>query len=348
MKFTLIRSVAAISLALAAAAPASAQQTKVLFNSFIARGHFFNQEIVLPWLEEVSKATQGRVVFEVPPTSLAAPQAQYEGVVKGVFDAAYVNNSWIQHAVKLPIVAQLPYTVVSAEANSIALARTYDKYFAKVNEYKDVQVFGFYVGVGGDIVSAKNPIQAAADLKGIKTYSLPGPTVEILTAAGAAVVAAPAVRAYELISGGTVDAFAGISSFDFEQFKSMQYGKHVVRVPGGTTAPVFSFIMNKMKWESISPADRDTILRMAREPLAKRVGYIDRSVRESDARLASAGVKVAAPSPAFMAELQRLGQPVIDAWIKEANALGVDGKAALEYYKSEAAAVAKSLPTASK
>lgn len=322
---------------------AVAQQQKILFNSFLARGHFWNTQILLPWLDDVSKATEGRVVFEVPPTSLAPPQGQYDGVVKGVFDAAYLANPFIYNIVKLPSVAQLPFTQVSAEANSIALGRTYEKFFARANEYKDVHILGFYVGAGGDIVSAKAPIQSAADLKGLKIYSLPGSTVDILQGAGAAVIAAPAARSYEIIAGGTVDAFAGISSFDFEQFKSMQYGKQVVRVRGGTAAPVFSFIISKAKWSAISEKDRETITRMAREPLAKRIGYIDRQLKDSDARLVASGVKIAPPSAAFQAELEKLGQVSIDAWLKDAAALGVDGKAALDFYKAEALSVARNL-----
>ena len=328
---------------LLACGQAMAQQQKILFNSFLARGHFWNTQILLPWLDDITKATEGRVVFEVPPTSLAPPQAQYEGVVKGVFDATYLANPFIYNIVKLPSVAQLPFTQVSAEASSIALGRTYDKFFAKANEYKDVHILGFYVGAGGDIVSAKGPINSASDLKGMKIYALPGSTVDILQGAGAAVVAAPAARSYEIISSGTVDAFAGISSFDFEQFKSMQYGKHVVRVRGGTAAPVFSFIISKAKWNAISEKDRETITRMAREPLAKRIGYIDRQIKDSDARLMASGVKIALPSASFQAELEKLGQSAIDAWLKDAVALGVDGKAALDFYKSEAQAINRQL-----
>lgn len=325
------------------AAVAAHAQTKVLFNSFLAKHHWWNTEVITPWLADVTKATGGRVVFEVPSTSMAAPNAQYEGVTKGLFDATYLANPFIASFVKLPLIAQLPFTQVSAEASTIALGRTYDKFFAAANEYKDVQVIGFYVGGSADIVSGGKPINSAADLKGMKIYALPGGTVDILQKAGAAVVAAPAVRSYELISGGAVDGFAGISSFDFEQFKSMQYGKQVVRVPGGTAAPVFTFIMNKATWAKISPDDQKTILRLARDPLAKYIGWVDRAARDADQRFVNAGIKVAPPSPAFEAELKKLAQPTIDAWLEDAKKLGVDGKAALAFYQSEAQAVAKQL-----
>ncbi len=42
-----------------------------------------------PWTDEITKATDGRVKFDIPTSSLAAPPQQMDGVVKGVFDMAY-------------------------------------------------------------------------------------------------------------------------------------------------------------------------------------------------------------------------------------------------------------------
>ncbi len=37
---------------------------------------------------------------------------------------------------------------------------------------------------------------------------------------------------------------------------------------------------------------------------------------------------------AVLAQLEALGQPMIDAWLKKTAAMGVDGKAVIAYYKS--------------
>ena len=344
MKPTHFKAAAVISMALLGSGHALAQQTKVLFNSFIPHNHFFNQDVLLPWLDMVTKATDGRVVFEVPPTSLAAPQAQYDGVKKGIFDAAYIANPFIYNTIKLPSIAQLPFTAVSAQASTLALWKTQEKFFNKANEFKDVHLFAHFVGLGADIVSAKDPIRSAADIKGLKMYSLPGSTANMMTAAGAAVIAAPAVRSYELISSGTVDAFSGLATLDFEMFKSLQYGKQIVRIPGGTAAPVFSFFMSKKKWASISTKDQETINQLAREPMAKLIGAAyDKRAADLDKKLIANGMPIEKPSTQFMTELKQLGQPSIDAWLKEAEKLGVDGQAALNYYQAEAKAIDQTL-----
>lgn len=344
MKKPHFKAAAILSVALLGSTHALAEQTKILFNSFIPHNHFFNQDVLLPWLDMVNKATEGRVVFEVPPTTLAAPQAQYDGVKKGIFDAAYIANPFIYNIIKLPSIAQLPFTAVSAQASTLALWKTQEKYFDKANEFKDVHLFAHFVGLGGDIVSAKAPIHSAADLNGMKMYALPGSTANMLTAAGAAVVAGPAVRSYELISSGTVDGFGGLATLDFEMFKSLQYGKQIVRVPGGTAAPVFSFFMSKKKWAAISAKDQATINQLAREPMAKLIGAAyDKRAADLDKRLTAEGMPIEKPSPEFMAELEKLAQPSIDAWLQEAQKLGVDGKAALAYYQAQAKAIDKTL-----
>ncbi len=327
-------------LAVAAICGMSAQTiaapTKVLFNSFIQKGHLWNQGVLLPWLDMVTEETEGRVVFEVPPSSLAAPQAQYDGVVKGVFDAAYTANIFVENRIKLPAIGQLPFSQVSSEASSLALWNTYEKYFAQANEYKDVHLLALWVGMGGDIVSTKEPVDSLDDLKGIKVYALPGSTADMMERAGAAVVAVPAVRSYELISSGTVDAFAGLDGYDFEMFKDMQYGKHVTKVPGGTASPVFSIFINKRVWNRISKEDQATITRLAREPLGKLMGVYDRNMRESEKRLTEQGIVYQDASESFLEELKQVGQPSIDAWFAEAEKLGVNGPEALEFYISEA------------
>ena len=51
--------------------------------------------------------------------------------------------------------------------------------------------------------------------------------------------------------------------------------------------------------------------------------------------LAHGGIIVKA-SPAFNAALKKAWKPLFDAWIASANKRGIDGKAALDYFMSEA------------
>src|SRR5690606_19554630 len=115
-------------------------------------------------------------------------------VAKGVFDGAYMYHGFLQGRVKLSQIAHLPFINVNAKGSSIALWRTYEQYFAKANEYKDVHLLSLFTFPGGPIYGMDQPIQSPTDLEGIKIYSVAGNVADMLKASGAGVVVAPAAR----------------------------------------------------------------------------------------------------------------------------------------------------------
>lgn len=315
----------------------SAAQTTLLFNSFIQPQHPVNTRVFKPWAEEIAKVTDGRVRVEIAPASLAAPPQQMDGVTKGVFDMAYQFHGFLAPRIKLTQVAMLPGVNSSAKGSSIALWRTYEKYFKAVDEFKDVQLLGLFAFQPATIFGMKGPIASMADLKGVKVFAVPGAPATLMEAAGAGVVAAPAVRSYEIISGGTGDAFAGYTVNDASAFKTLQYAKHVTDIPGGLTSTAFALFINKKKWESISAADREAIARVAGEGLARRMGELDALEAKLRADAAASGMQIKPASDAFAADMRRLSEPLEKAWLADAKSLGVDGAAALAFYRQQAA-----------
>jgi TRAP-type C4-dicarboxylate transport system substrate-binding protein len=258
-----------------------------------------------------------------------------DGVVKGVFDMAYQFHGFLPN-VKLTQLAHLPGVNTTSRGSSVALWRTYEKFFAKADEFKDVQVLGLFVALPGPIFSMKGPIDSVAQLKGVKTFAIPGVAAKVMEGTGAGVVAAPAVRSHEIISGGTVDAFAGYSFMDAAAFKTLQYAKHVVDIPGHLTAPAFALFINKKKWESIAAKDREAILKLSGEALSTRFAVYDELETKSRADATAAGISIKEGSAGFVADIMKLAAPLEQAWLADAKAAGIDGAAALAFYKDEA------------
>ena len=330
--FRTLTLLAAITLPLAA----PAQTVDILFNSFIPPQHPANTRVLKPWAEDIVKATEGRVKIEIPSTSLAAPPQQLDGVTKGIFDMGYQFHGFLLDRIKLTQIAHLPFVNTTAKGSSIALWRTYEKYFAKANEFKDVHLLGLWSSTGAAIFSMKSPIDSVRDLSSIKIFSTPGVPAKIMTSSGAGVVAAPSVRSYEIISGGTVDAFTGYSLMDAVSFNTLQYAKSVTYLPGQFTVSAFALFINKKKWASISPKDREIITRMSGETLAARFAAFDELEAKERAEAVAKGVVFLEASPAFVAELTKFAAPIEKDWLADAAKLGVDGPAALAYYKEQA------------
>ena len=152
----------------------------------------------------------------------------------------------------------------------------------------------------------------------------------------AGVVAAPAVRSHEIISGGTVDSFAGYSVMDAEAFKTLQYAKEVIDIPGHLTVPAFAFFMNKKKWAAIAPKDQEAIMALSGEAFARRFVVYDTNDARARTESKAKGLVFKDASPQLVAELKKLGEPIEAAWLADAASLGVDGKAALAFFKEEA------------
>lgn len=150
----------------------------------------------------------------------------------------------------------------------------------------------------------------------------------------------PAVRMHEVISGGVVDAFCCINFESLEVFNVIQYAKAATEIPGHVFAPAFAVYVRADVWATISPEDQVKIRAVSGEALARRAAGGDDKEAAARDRAIAAGVPVSPATDAFVADLTTAFAPVKDAWIASVEPLGIDGKAALEFYIVEQAKVA--------
>ena len=308
----------------------------VLFNCFFPPQHYVCREMVPELGKRIEKATGGRVTITIPPKSVAPPPDQYDAVVNGVADGALQFNTFIANKVAGVQVAHLPFVGQEAsEQASVALWRTYQRFFADKGEYQGVVLLSFWVSNGADFLSTiDKPIMTVEDIKTRKMWGLPGTVANLLKETGAPVVSGPAVQMLEIISKGVVDGYAGVPVSSAQEFKLVPYTKSVTFFKAKIFQPSFSFFINEKKWGKISAADQAAIRAALGEDFARWAGKLQDSKHEANkAKVLGAGVKRIDGSDAELAKLKALGQPVIDAWIKRVDGMGVDGKAALAYYQ---------------
>jgi TRAP-type C4-dicarboxylate transport system substrate-binding protein len=330
------RTACAAALLLALPLAANAQSRPLLLNSFLAPQHPVTSMIIKPWAERVSQVTEGRVKVDVAPSSLAAPHQQLASVNKGVFDVAYQFHGLMAEQVKLNQIAHLPFVNTTARGSSVALWRTYQRHFAKANELGDVQVLALFVLPPGAMFGMKGPIDSADKLKGRRIYALPGVPATMLEKTGAGIVAAPAARSHEIISGKTVDAFVGYSVSDANGLKTLSYATDITDVPGNITAPSFVLFINKKRWEALPERDRKAIESISGEAFAQNMRLYDELESKVRAEAAAGGVKFHTASDAFVKDLQALAAPITQNWLNDATKAGVNGQEALEFYRSQA------------
>ena len=317
-----------------AALPASAE-TKILFNRFVPPKHPFNVGMFIPWAKDVEKATNGRVKVEFSAGSLAPPPKQWNMVSKGIADAAMLANIFERNRLKLPALAQIPFSAEKAETRSVALWRTHLKYLAKADEYKGMKVLGQWTVSGAVIHHTKKPILSVADLQREKMWVIAGIPNKMFTNLGAVVVSVPGVKMFNVVSKGIVNG-AVTSYYPLMAFKLMPYVKHITAVPGGLNANTFSFLFSEKKWNKLSKQDRDAIWSVSSERIAVNAGgMVDKLDVKARKIGGSKGIKFHNAAPAFVNELKAKLAYVTTDWLKAAASRGIDGNAALAYYKSQ-------------
>ncbi len=326
-------------LALISSASVSAQQpptTTLLFNLVTQQDYPFNVQVFYPWGKEVEKVTNGRVKVNFTATPVVPPAGQWEGVVNDTVDGAEMYDGLIVNKLPLEQLALLPLGTTTGEATSVALWRTYQKYFKNAhNEFEDVQLLALICYGPGQIFGLKKPLNAPGDFDGIKLWSIPGSSANVVRDLKSGVVSTPAVDMTQLVVGGVVDGFVGIMANDGQTNGVLNYARYETVVPGGITSSSFSIFVNKAKWQSIQERDRNAILAISGEAFARRLSAIDQQEKKV-VRGTAGHLTVMNASPALMTAIQATSGPLEAAWIKTADSLGVDGKAALDYFRQQA------------
>lgn len=283
--------------------------------------------LIEPWGKRISELTGGRVkVTLFPGQALGKAADHYDMAVKGICDIALTNPMYTPARFQLTSVFWLPFMVTSAEDTSVALWKTYDKYFRE--EYNEVKVLWLYVHAPGQIFTRKKAINTLEDLKGMKIRATNPHIQETLKMLGASPVFIPVPEVYNALERGVVDGtampFEGL--WVFKQHEVVDYA-----VVCNLYTMTFPIVMNKAKWESL-PADVQKIMEdnIGLET-SRQAGIVyDRTEESMKKKVLEHGVKVNELPAEDQAKMQLAGREIREAWAKQAESKGLPGNAVLK------------------
>ena len=341
MNKTLTTGVSIAALGLTSAYGPAKAETDILFNIFPPSKLPIVAGMARPWATELNEALKRKAVFKVPAKSLAPAPRQMDIVTSGVADAAFVFNAFLIRRVPHVRYSFLPQMSTTAEADGVAVWRTYEKFLAAKNPFKDVKLLSLFAGPSTLVMNIKKPIRKLADIKGLKMWTLPGPMSQLLSKLGAGVVPGPATRVYPIVSKGTVDAFAGLNMADAHGFNVEQFATSVTDIPGSLFSPTFSLFMNKDKWKDLPRDVQQIIESKSGESFARRARNWDEpAIKATKEHREKSGKAWHAPEPDLMNAVTRIAEEMQNGWVKQMNGLGIDGRSALVFHKETAKRVA--------
>ncbi len=321
---------AALGLGLAGGA-AGAQEVTLKLHHLLPPVSHAHKNMLVPWAEKVNKDSAGRIQIDIYPAMQlgGAPPQLIDQVRDGIVDIVWTLPGYTPGRFTKTEVFELPFMHKDTVSTNKALTEFLEKHG---DEYSDYKVIAMFVHAGQVIHSAK-PIRTAADLEGIKIRTPTRTGGWMIEAMGATPVGAPVPKIPEMLSKRVVDAVLipyevtlPLKVHEMVDYHTVLAGD-VARVNTST----FIIAMNKGRYDSL-PADlKKAIDDNSGMALSQWLGEIwDKAEGPGKAKAEESGEIITMP-PAEVAKLRaKIEQPVIDRWIAEMKAKGVDGQALVD------------------
>lgn len=317
--FPLLRhTVAALSLALAAAAPARAADVTLSYAFFAPAGTFPGKQMA-HWAEQLKKRTNGKVeVRTFPGGTLLGARDMYDGVTKGVADIGLGAPSYDPGRFPLTAGMSMPLDFPNATVASQTLWAVTKEF--KPKEYDGFKIIAMFTTEPGYIQS-RGPVRNLADLNGMKLRAA-GTGVPVLKALGAAPVGMPMPEVPQAVQTRVIDGTM-TSREVLKDFRLAEQLKYVTDYP--TVVVTFAAVMDSKRWDAL-PADVKKVIDELAEEMPLWTGkYHDQENvgaaiewAKKDHRL-----DVLALSPQEKTAWDAKLAPMVDAWIAEAKAKGL-------------------------
>ncbi len=330
---TILRVAATATIALLATT--SQAETRLTMSSWLPSGHPLVKDVMQPWIDSVETATDGRVKIIMLPSALGHPKVHYDIAREGQADITYSAHGYTPGRFKLYKMVEFPFGGNSAEATSVAYWNVYNDYLKPAGEHKDVKLLGLFTHGPGHIHNSKRTVNASSDLKGLKLRVGGGIMNDIATELGAVTLQKPSSSTYELVSSGVADG----TLFPLESvpaFNIQDKTTHTTLVPNGLYNFSFFLVMNRDRFADLPEEDQKAIESVSGEAFAHLAGKMwDAQDAKGLEAIKANGNEVVTANDAFLTEIRNASAPMEAEWLKTAEQLGVDGKAALEAFRTQ-------------
>ncbi len=166
-------------------------------------------------------------------------------------------------------------------------------------------------------VTTKKPISSAADLQNLKVRTTDSP-VEVAVATELGMNPAPVAwgETYTALQQGTVDAEGNTFGL-LESAKHSEVLKYAVKSAHNYSMHIL--LMNKAKWDSLTPEQQKLIQDSVKEALAWQRAESGKLEAEAEKAFEKRGIKITTPTPEQMAEFKAKAKPAFDKFAKEVD-----------------------------
>jgi TRAP-type C4-dicarboxylate transport system substrate-binding protein len=307
---------------------ATAQQVTLRVHQFLPAAAPVPKNFIAEWAKKVESESKGQIKVELYPSMQlgGTPPQLFDQVKDGVADIVWTLPGYTAGRFPKTEAFELPFIAGNAEQSSQAAWEFYEKHLQ--DTFKDVKIIAVHTHGPGLIHAKGNGVRKLDDLKGLKVRAPTRIINELLKTLGATPVGMPVPAMPEALSKGVIDG----TVVPWEVTTPLRVAELVnthTDFSGNRSFYVsfFVFAMNKAKYDGLSPELKKVIDANSGLATSKWVGKV---MDEGDAPGLEAAKKrnntIVTLDAAETARWRTASQPVIDAWIKDMDGKGMNGK----------------------
>jgi len=308
--------------------PAAAQEVTLRLHQFLPAQANVPAHILDVWADKVEADSDGRIKIDRFPSMQlgGTPPQLIDQAIDGVADIVWTVAGYTPGRFPQLEVFELPFVSPDAEATSRAFWELAEARMME-SDFADFRPLGLWVH-GPGVIHADRPVRDVSDLRGLKLRAPSRVTTTMFTQLGATSVGMPVPAVPESLSRGVIDG-AVIPWEVVPALKVQELVSYHTEFPGQHLYTLaFIMAMNHDAYNAL-PADLQAVID-ANSGL-EFSAFAGRTQQEYDApgrELAEErGNTIITLTPEEVGAWRAASQPVIDDWIAETTAAGLDGQA---------------------
>src|ERR1700709_1371905 len=337
------RSALALTLLATAAYPAAAQEkSPVRPAKTLPAGHVIHELVAKPFMELVTKGTNGQVTFqEYPAEQLGKAKDMAQLTVAGVADVSYIVPSYSSEKYPLTAVAESPGIFETECQGSLAFYKiSHNGGVLETKEFGPNQLrplvtialpaYQIQLGTGRTIKSAK-------DLEGLKIRTTGGAMDLMMRSIGGIPVRMAAPEIYESLTRGTLDGliFSSQSSVSYDFGKILKSGTEGLNF--GTA--IFTYSIGETKFKSLPENVRKALVEGGEQTTREGCKRFEEGEKAATEKIKSQGMKVIEFGAEDKKVFDAAFKTVSEDWMKDIDKRGKPGS---EVFKAFTHALAAS------
>jgi TRAP-type C4-dicarboxylate transport system substrate-binding protein len=322
---------------------ASAQEKITLrLADSLPSGHVIHELVAKPFIELVTKATNGQVTFQhFPSEQLGKAKDMAQLTAMGVADLSYIVPSYSSDKFPLTAVAELPGIFDTECQGSLAFYKiSHNGGILETREFAPNQLRPLVTialpAYQIQLATSRN-IKTAKDLEGLKVRTTGGAMDLMMRSIGGIPVRMAALEIYESLTRGTLDGLI----FSYQSSVSYEFGKMLKSGTEGQNfgTAILTYSMGEAKFKSLPENVRKALVEAGEQTTREGCKRFEDGEKAATEKIKSQGMRVINFGPDDKKVFDMAFKTVAEDWVKD---LDKRGKPGTEVFKAFTEALAAS------